>query len=137
MAKLVNLTTHLVRIKGPNGVVTIPPSGMSARVKTEQRVCARMDIEGAGLVDCIEDFEVGTLSVPPPESGVIYIVSRYFQDYAHDMMPERRDFVAPLSDGTAVREDGQVVAVTRLRYLPQEVPVISARPQSAADPFDE
>ena len=116
----VNLTPHIIRIKGTNlvtqreHVCEIPPSGDVATCLT------RISNAQAYRLD---QFEYGVISrslgkvllsngqpFPAPELGKVFIVSSMVQD----AMP-RADVLAPDTGPTAIRDErGNVWAVTRL-----------------------
>ena len=101
--KLVNLTPHAISLANEAGeiVTTIPPSGTIARVAT---VSAKLD-EIDGVPVNLQSF--GEVSgIPEPEEGVRYITSTLVAQAAR-----RPDVLAPDTGPTAVRKDGQVVAV--------------------------
>jgi hypothetical protein len=70
MKKLINLTPHPIVIINGGGTVTLPPSGMVARVSEREREVSR--INNIPIVK-IEYGDVNGL--PEPETGTIYIVS--------------------------------------------------------------
>ncbi len=107
---MLNLTPHLIRVMNPETgeVVELPPSGVVARVSTTEVV-------GGYTV-------IGTLKVPvmrkvfgevvglPDEGTTPCIVS----GMVAAAVPNRVGVYAPDTGPTAVRENGQVWAVTRL-----------------------
>lgn len=101
---MLNLTPHAITLALPNGEsVTFLPSGRLARVASQE-------------------VEVGTLHGVPviqrqfgaveglPEDGSPCLVSALVLSAC----PGRKGVYAPDSGPTAIRKDGQVVAVTRL-----------------------
>lgn len=111
--KLLNLTPHAIVIQAPDGVqITIPPSGQVARVTTEERIVDELDgvpivvrTTGEVVVTCTTDDVVGL-----PDEGIPCLVSAMVLA----AVPGRMNVYAPDSGATAIRENGQVVAVTRL-----------------------
>lgn len=101
---MLNLTPHPITVQLPDGSrATFPPSGQLARVTTEEVVVGEM----AGVPVISRSFgQVTGL----PEEGTPCIVSALVAG----AVPGRRGVYAPDSGPTAIREGGQVVAVTRL-----------------------
>ena len=103
---LVNLTPH---------EITIWPDGQAPRSFPGTKTPARVqmiedpadDIEGIPAVTSRPGPIAG---IPDAYPGTYYIVSRLVFDAAS----WRKDLVAPDTGATAIRESGQVVAVTRL-----------------------
>jgi hypothetical protein len=100
---MINLTPHTITIRTPEGDVTIPPSGQVARVSTAETVVG--SVLGVQVVER-RFFEVEGL----PPAGTPCLVSALVLSAC----PGRAGVYAPDSGPTAVRENGQVVAVTRL-----------------------
>lgn len=101
---MLNLTPHPITLQFPDGTrVTIPPSGQLARVTTEEVVVGWAS--GLPVVSRTLGEATGL-----PEEGVPCIVS----SMVAGAVPGRKGVYAPDSGPTAVRENGQVVAVTRL-----------------------
>lgn len=101
---MLNLTPHSITLQLADGTaVTFPPSGRLARVASQE-------------------VEVGTLHGVPviqrqfgaveglPEDGTPCLVSALVLSAC----PGREGVYAPDSGPTAIRKDGQIVAVTRL-----------------------
>lgn len=104
--KFVNLTPHEIVVSTRNIKKTIGPSGQIARVETSQEHVDWLD--GIELVKTVYGDVTG---VPEPEENVVYIVS----SLVASRLPEREDVVAPDTGPTAIRENGQIVAVTRFQ----------------------
>jgi hypothetical protein len=117
---LFNATPHAITIRLPGGEdVTIPPSGQVARVATNETPA-----DPIGSVPTIRRT-LGSVFIPEPplvEPGdgtepfpPFIIVSSMVLDAAiaqgHHLLPY---LVAPDTGPTAIREGGQVKAVTRL-----------------------
>lgn len=101
---MLNLTAHAITIQLPTGErVTFPPSGQLARVSTTETISG----ETAGVPVVTRTLGEAT---GLPEEGVPCIVS----SMVAGAVPGRKGVYAPDSGPTAVRENGQVVAVTRL-----------------------
>ncbi|GIW55362.1 MAG: hypothetical protein KatS3mg082_1766 [Nitrospiraceae bacterium] len=107
--KFVNLTPHEVRVADQDGTVflTIPPSGQVARVATTSVM--------VGEVDGIPIYRTAlgdVTGLPEPQEGVTYVVSTLVAQVV-----SRPDVVAPDTGPTAIRENGQVVAIRRFQVF--------------------
>jgi hypothetical protein len=104
--ELVNLTPHPITIQ-PTGAppVTIPVSGRIARLDSAQET----DAEIAGVPVVTTRFGQ-VIGLPDPEPGKVYIVSSIVAQHVR-----RPDVVSPDTGPTAIRQGGQIVAVTRLQ----------------------
>lgn len=101
---MLNLTPHAITLQRADGTrVTYPPSGELARVSVAEVVCCELD--GIPVVSRTLGEAQGL-----PEEGTLCIVSAMVLS----AVPGRRGVYAPDSGPTAIRENGQVVAVTRL-----------------------
>jgi len=109
---VVNLTPHLVVLKGTTEVI-IHPSGSVARVATEQETVARL----WGEIPIVRTKLGAIQGLPEAKPGkVLYIVSSMVAQAAASI--GRFDVAAPDTGPTAVRgEDGQVKAVRRLQVF--------------------
>lgn len=105
MADFINLTPHAISLMLPSGsTVTIPPSGVVARVATEEAVIG--EVGGIPLVE----RRFGAVEGLPAE-GVACIVSAMVAG----AVPGRAGVYAPDTGSTALRNDkGHITAVTRL-----------------------
>jgi hypothetical protein len=101
---MLNLTPHPITLRTPLGDVTFPPSGQVARVAT---ISSPTGLIVAG-VPVIRNV-YGPISGLPAE-GVECIVS----GMVAAAVPGRVGVYAPATGSSAVRENGQVVAVTEL-----------------------
>lgn len=102
----INLTPHVVVVIAKNGnKIVVEPSGTIARVDSKQVVTGEVD--GIPVVNTIFGDVTG---IPEPKTGTIYLVSSLVAQAAR-----REDVLAPDTGTTAVRENGQIVAVTRLQ----------------------
>lgn len=104
---MINLTPHPITIRRTDGAeVTIPPSGMVARVTTVETVIGTCPETGVPIVARTYG-EVRGL----PEEGTPCLVSALVLA----AVPGRKGVFAPDTGATAVRDDrGQIIAVTRL-----------------------
>jgi hypothetical protein len=103
MAEVVNLTPHAISVADSEGnvVMTLPPSGHVARVATSQEVV--WELVGRPVTRTVFGEVTG---IPEPVEGTVYLVSTLVAQAAR-----RSDVVSPDTGPTAVRKDGQVVAV--------------------------
>jgi len=106
MTELINLTPHPITIQ-PTGAqpITIPVSGRIARLDSSQETDA--SVVGVPVVTTRFGRVIG---LPNPEPGKVYIVSSLVAQHVR-----RPDVLAPDTGPTAIRQDGQIVAVTRLQ----------------------
>jgi hypothetical protein len=103
MAEVINLTPHAISVANSEGdvVMTFPPSGNVARVATSQEVV--WELVGRPVTRTVFGEVTG---IPAPADGTVYLVSTLVAQAAR-----RPDVVSPDTGPTAVRKDGQVVAV--------------------------
>lgn len=102
---MVNLTPHDINVVVGETTITIPKSGTVARVTSTQTEVG--NINGIPVVKTV----FGTVEgLPEPEIDTIYIVSSLVLAQL-----ERVDVVAPDTGPTALRENGQIVAVRRFQ----------------------
>lgn len=106
MLELVNLTPHEIVLRTDQGDIKIAPNAPAARCAVEQETIGM--INGIPLVKTVYGTVTG---VPDPQKDVIFITS----SLVASRLPERSDVVAPDTGPTAVRENGQIVAVTRFQ----------------------
>ena len=124
-AKIVNLTPHPITICDDNcsPVLTLPPSGMVARVKQERRlakvlqVIQRLDDEvtmDVVMVPVVEATYGEVEGLPGPKRGVVYVVSSVVLEA---LKGQRDDVVAPdTGPGSVCRdENGRIIGVRFLR----------------------
>jgi hypothetical protein len=103
--QFVNLTPHTIGLAQADGsILTITSSGLARVASTDEVVGS---VGGLPLVRTTYGEVTG---LGPVTDGVVYIVSAMVLDRT-----ERTDVVAPDTGPTAIRKDGQVVAVCRLR----------------------
>lgn len=113
MAKLVNLTPHAITIRLPTGQdVSIPSSGV-ARVSSTPGPLTSLMLD-IGEVPVALPTTFGEVEgLPAPEADTLFVVSALV---GAALKGSRPDVVMPGTgpqDG-CIREDGKVVAVTRL-----------------------
>ena len=110
MAIFINATPHAINVIAENGdMVTIPPSGILPRVDT---ATTKLGTRG----DAVHQFPIAlrkqgeVVGLPKEEVGSdnVYIVSAMVMSA---LRGTRRDVVAPDTGPTAIRENGQIVAV--------------------------
>ena len=110
---MLNLTPHAIAIQGDDGTnVTIPPSGMVARVATTETVVSVVGVGNTTVPVVTRQFgEVTGL----PEADEACIVSSLVFEAVRLQQPWRRRVYAPDTGATAIRDDaGRIVAVRRL-----------------------
>ena len=106
---MLNLTPHAITLRSPAGDVTFPPSGQVARVTT-MATDTGLKVAGVrvirnqyGPVTGLVRDEAG-VPVPQIVSGMVLAA----------LPPGTPNVYAPATGATAIRENGQVVAVTEL-----------------------
>jgi hypothetical protein len=109
-----NLTPHVIVVRSRGGVdTTLPPTGLLPRVEEVQGV-ELFEAEELGVRLFTAPKKGAVVGLPAPEAGVILIVS----GMVREALPPGSRFdvfspgTGPLDE--AVREKGQVKAVTRL-----------------------
>lgn len=101
---MLNLTPHAITLALPNGEsVTFPPSGQLARVASQEVVVGTL--QGVPVIQRAFGAVEGL-----PDDGTPCLVSALVLSACHG----RAGVYAPDTGPTAIRENGQVVAVTRL-----------------------
>ncbi len=102
------MTPHAIRVRPTNA----PEDGSADRLfPSEGQVRCSVQPEHIADFDGISVVRnlVAKTGLPEPEQGVIFIVSTLAAQYAAEQ--GRKDFVSPDTGSTAIRENGQVVAV--------------------------
>jgi hypothetical protein len=99
---IINLTPHSINVKVGESLFTYEPSGDIARVKTETKV-----VFYAGEIQVVKTTFSAVEGLPEPHDDTLYLVSSIVAQAAKG----RSDVVAPDTGATAIRENGQVVAV--------------------------
>lgn len=115
---LINLTPHDLTVYLADGTtLTIPPSGMVARVAQEYVSVGDLDL-GGGLAVPLVATQYGAIQgLPDPVDGVFYITSALVAQAAWSQ--GRKDVLAPDTGAGAVRDDqGRIVGVRRLLAHP-------------------
>jgi len=86
MKKIVNLTTHTVKIVKDGGeIIEIPPSGQVARVELSYK-----EIDNVDGIPIIEIQYGDVIGLPKPQEGVYYVVS----SVCKNAVPDRKDVLA-------------------------------------------
>lgn len=109
--QLVNLTPHSLKFVTLQGVIDIPQSGQLARVRTSATPQGEV-----GGVPIFQSSFGPVDGLPDPQPGTVFIVSSLMQQALKANGIDRPDVLSPgtgPNDG-AIRENGQIVAVTRL-----------------------
>ena len=105
-----NLTVINGRHFGPFALLRVPPEPVSARVSTVEEVVGLSN--AGGLIVTVSRHTFGKIeNLPEPQAGVVFIVS----GMVRDALDGRPDVFAPDTGKSAVRQQGQVEFVTRLR----------------------
>ena len=105
---MINLTPHVIVVRLNGRDIIIPPSGQIARVATSAELVAEVD--GIPVYRTVFGQLEG---LPEPTDGIVLITSTIVAQAAARL--GRTDVVSPDTGPTAVREDGRIVAVTRLQ----------------------
>jgi hypothetical protein len=104
-----NLTPHAITLRSPTGDITFPPSGQIARVATIATLTGEI-VAGVPVVRNTYGPVVGLVrdangvSLPCIVSGMVLSA----------LPPGTVNVYAPATGATAIRKDGQIVAVTEL-----------------------
>lgn len=116
--QLINCTGHALTIRDSyqrrDEDIVLPPSGIVARVSSAQSYVGDIHVQGQTIA--IYETLLNTTiegGLPEPRMGVLYVTSSIVAQAAAAI--GRTDVVAPDTGPTAIRVDGQVVAVTRLQ----------------------
>jgi len=106
--RLINLTPHPLNLMGDEGELVIPPSGRIARAREERELIEYLILEGRKIpVYKVRYGEV--IDLPPPEPGVIYVVSSITAQAVARTDPGRDDVVIP---GDPVRDqEGRIIGM--------------------------
>jgi hypothetical protein len=111
--KCINLTEwHNVVLLVDGEKLIIPPSGKVVRINYSiERREPLYDAVTGFKIPVIRKHIIGCENLPPPEDGVIYIVSAMVR---HEF-PSRQDLMSPDTGPTACKDsDGHVVSVQSL-----------------------
>jgi len=111
---IVNCTPHKIVIRTPSSEdIVIEPSGYVARVITKQEL---RQLDGCPIPIAEQQISGEIIGLPEPAPNTLYVVSAVVLSALRGTRP---DVVSPgtgPNDG-AIRENGQVVAVTRFVTL--------------------
>lgn len=112
MTTLINLTPHEIVLRGADADQRIPPTTPPARISTTARQVNCIN----GIAVVATDFgEIENLPAVQSDGCTIYITGTLVAQRA-----ARPDVLSPDTGPTAIRENGQVVAVTRLQSFVSE-----------------
>lgn len=111
--ELSNLTPHEIVVRLDGRDIKIPPSGQVARVTASAELVGEVD--GIPVYRTVFGPVDG---LPEPEEGIVLITSTIVAQAA--ARAGRTDVVSPDTGPTAIREDGRIVAVTRLQTFALE-----------------
>lgn len=109
--QLVNLTPHPLKFITLQGVIDLGQSGQIARVRTSAEEAGN----AAGIPVFVSSFG-NVEGLPAPQPDTIYIVSSLVQQALRANGVDRPDVLSPGTgpNDSPIRENGQIVAVTRL-----------------------
>ena len=106
LINFVNLTPHEITIKTYDKEFKIKPSGIIARVTTEEKEQGKLN-----NIPIVERSFGKVENLPEPKENVVYLVSSLVLEGVRD----RDDVFAPDTGNTAIRDEkGRIIAVTRL-----------------------
>lgn len=116
---LLNLTPHPITIRTTDGSdVTVPPSGIVARVESEEYETGNLFPEIGASVPVVTRRFGRVVDLPERDDYHYYIVSSLVLEALRNAGEDRPDVFAPDTGPSAIRDgDGRVVAVTRLICL--------------------
>jgi len=106
--QIVNLTPHTINLNTSGTALEIESSGI-ARVDETITSEGSLCFGGANVVPIVSKTFSEVTGIPDPVEGTIYVVSSMVLSAC-----DRDDVYAPDTGPTAIREDGRIVAVTRL-----------------------
>jgi len=116
MIDFINLTPHAISIEladGEGNRFTVAPSGTVARVEMEEvRSTPLYDEYGNDFIQVIRRTAGTVTGIPPRRHRTVLLVSSMVLDAMRDT--GRCDVYAPDTGASAIRENGQVIAVRRL-----------------------
>lgn len=110
-----NLTPHAIVIQSPEGTVTLPPSGVVARVATIEEPAGTVVVDGVEVPVARRRF--GAVEGLPPDYGPDrpVVVSALVLEALRASGAPTSGVYAPDTGPTAVRDaEGRILAVTRL-----------------------
>lgn len=103
--KFVNLTPHTINLQLEDKMFAFPSEG-NCRVSVQQNKDSELEIDGHKVPVVVNSY--GKVEgLPRPEKDVTYIVSLMVLQ----AIGGRPDIFAPDTGSTAIRKDGQIVAV--------------------------
>lgn len=109
MSLMLNLTSHVITLRTPQGDVVFPPSGIVARVETTENPIGTLIVNGHQVP--VVTRQTGAVT-DLPNDGTPRLVSSMVLAALPAGTP---DVYAPDTGPSAIRnEDGQIVAITRL-----------------------
>lgn len=100
-----NMTPHAIVVRTAAGDRVFTPSGSVPRVAMTPATLPEVD-----GIEVVQTTYGPVEGMPSPEEGIGYIVSAMVAD----RLSGRSDIYCPDTGATAIRENGQIVAVTRL-----------------------
>lgn len=113
--KLVNLTPHQIVLRAEDGTeMVLPPTGDVARVTSTPGPLVHAPQAGLPVPVYGGDRPGEIVGLPDPQRETLYIVS----NVVADLVAERHDVVCPATgpqDGAIRNDQGQIIAVTRLK----------------------
>jgi hypothetical protein len=106
MEKLINLTPHKIVVRpGAGADIVIEPTAPTARMAVKSVIGTPID----GIPVTRQEF--GAIeNLPEPQAGTVFIVSTLIASAV-----KRPDVLSPDTGPTAIRENGQIVAVRGLQ----------------------
>lgn len=108
---IINLTPHAINFKNTDGVdYTFLPSGQVARCASEEKEDFFASVALGLPVVKITPGKIEGLPEPVQFGHIIYLVSSMVAQHP-DVAKIRGDVMAPNTGSTAIRENGQIVAV--------------------------
>lgn len=105
----INLTPHEIKIRKGKEIITIPKSGMVARVFTKDTKLK--SIEG---IDVYKQRCVKIMELPEEQEGIKYLVSHVVLSASRMLKMKRKDLFAPNTTTGADKTKGQVNFVDSL-----------------------
>ena len=117
--KIINLTPHEVVLDNGFVHISFPPSGTVARIVpvTERGVLEYSLAAGVKIKSPVHQApQVRVMNLPKEKKGTFYIVSSYVAQAI-----KRKDLLAPLTDGTATRDEmGKVMSVKMFQQFTEQ-----------------
>lgn len=109
--RIANLTPHTLNLITDNGSLTVPPSGIVARVSVDRSLAGSISVDGVLIPLNVSTYGDIT-DLPAPQDNTVYVVSALVAQLAAN----RKDVYYP---DDLVRDDqGRVIGARSLaRYL--------------------